>query len=92
MDFQFNPTADGRRLKFLNVIGVHSHLCLAIRVGRPCRAGDVVEVLEELTWGSNVSGEPHQEIGQVTEINRFLKVKAKLLTHCCNTLHRTTAG
>jgi putative transposase len=59
MDFHFDAIADGRRLKFLNVIGVHSRLCLAIRVGRPCRARDVVEVLEELTWGSTVSGEPH---------------------------------
>ena len=32
-DFQFDATADGRRLKFLNVIGEHSRLCLAIRVG-----------------------------------------------------------
>ena len=37
MDFQFVPTADGRRLKFLNVIDEHSRLCLAIRVGRRWR-------------------------------------------------------
>ncbi len=37
MDFQFGATADGRRLKFLNVIDEHSRLCLAIRVGRRCR-------------------------------------------------------
>ena len=36
MDFQFDATADGRRLKFLNVIDEHSRLCLAIRVGRRC--------------------------------------------------------
>jgi transposase InsO family protein len=35
--------------KFLNVIDEHSHLCLAIRVGRRCKAKDVVAVLEELT-------------------------------------------
>jgi len=29
-DFQFDATADGRRLKFLNVIDAHSRLCLAI--------------------------------------------------------------
>jgi hypothetical protein len=34
MDLQFDATADGRRLKFLNVIDKHSRLCLAIRVGR----------------------------------------------------------
>ena len=33
MDFQFDMTADGRRLKFLNLIDEHSCLCLAIRVG-----------------------------------------------------------
>jgi len=49
MDFQFDATADGRRLKFLNVIDEHSRLCLAIRVGRRCRAEEVVAVLEELT-------------------------------------------
>ena len=48
-DFQFDATADGRRLKFLNVIDEHSRLCLAIRVGGRCKAKDVVEVLEELT-------------------------------------------
>jgi putative transposase len=45
MDFQFDATADGRRLKFLNVIDEHSRLCLAIRVGRRCKAKDVVAVL-----------------------------------------------
>ena len=29
MDFHFDTTADGRRLKFLNVIDEHSRLCLA---------------------------------------------------------------
>jgi putative transposase len=37
MDFQFNATADGRRLKFLNVTDEYSRLYLAIRVGRRCR-------------------------------------------------------
>ena len=46
IDFQFDATADGRRLKFLNVIDEHSRLCLALRVGRRCKAK---EVLEDLT-------------------------------------------
>ncbi|WP_370561624.1 IS3 family transposase [Cyanobium sp. NS01] len=46
MDFQFDATADGRRLKFLNVIDEHSRLCLAIRVGRRCKAKDVVVIDE----------------------------------------------
>lgn len=33
MHFQFDPTADVRKLKFMNVIDVHSRRCLAIRVG-----------------------------------------------------------
>jgi hypothetical protein len=49
MDFQFGATADGRRIKFLNVIDEHSRFCLAIRVGRRCKAKAVVAVLEELT-------------------------------------------
>ncbi len=49
MDFQFDATADGRRLKFLNVIDEHSRLCLVIRVGRRCEAKVVVAGLEELT-------------------------------------------
>ena len=49
MDFQFDTAADCRRLKFLNVIDEHSRPCLAIRVGRRCKAKDVVAVLEEPT-------------------------------------------
>jgi putative transposase len=48
-DIQFDTTADGRRLKFLKVIDEHSRLCLAIRVGRRCKAKDVVAALEEPT-------------------------------------------
>jgi putative transposase len=49
IDFQFDATADGRRLKSLNVIDEHSCLYLAIRVGRRCKAKDEVTVLEDLT-------------------------------------------
>jgi putative transposase len=48
MDFKLNATVEGRLLKLLNVIDEHSRLCLAIRVGRRCKAKDVVTVLEEL--------------------------------------------
>lgn len=48
MDVPFDATADGRRLKFLNVIDEDSHLCQAIRLGRRCKARDVVAVLEKL--------------------------------------------
>jgi len=46
---QFESTSDGRRLNVLNVIDEHSRLCLAIRVGRRCKAKDVEAVLEALT-------------------------------------------
>jgi hypothetical protein len=48
MNLHFDATADGRRLKFLKVIEEHSRLCLAIRVGRRCKARGVVTVLKEL--------------------------------------------
>lgn len=48
MHFQFDSTADGRRLKFLNVIDEHSRLYLGIRVGRR-KVKDVVAVLEQLS-------------------------------------------
>jgi len=49
MNFRFDATAVGRRLKFLTVIDEHSRLCLAIWVGRRCKVKDIVAVLEELT-------------------------------------------
>ena len=45
MDFQFDATADGRRLKFLNVIDKRSALCLAIRAGRRSKDKDEVTLL-----------------------------------------------
>ncbi len=37
MDFQFDATADGRRLKFLNVIDEHSRLCLPSESAGPAK-------------------------------------------------------
>jgi len=48
IDFQFDQTMDGRTLKFLNVIHEYSRLCLAIRVGRRCRAAEVIDTIEEM--------------------------------------------
>jgi len=48
IDFQFDQTMDGRMLKFLNVVDEFSRVCLAIRVGRRCRAVDVIDTIEEL--------------------------------------------
>ena len=49
MDFQFDATADGRGLRFLNVNDGQIHLFLAIRLVKCCKAMDVVTVVEELT-------------------------------------------
>ena len=48
IDFQFDQTMDGRTLKFLNVVDEYSRVCLAIRVGRRCKAVDVIDAIEEL--------------------------------------------
>ncbi|WP_255113534.1 DDE-type integrase/transposase/recombinase [Synechococcus lacustris] len=48
IDFQFDQTMNGRTLKFLNVIDEFSRVCLAIRVGRRCKAVDVIDTIEEL--------------------------------------------
>ncbi len=49
MDFQFDATAVGRKLKFHNVIDEHSRLFLANRVCRRSKVEDVVAVLDEHT-------------------------------------------
>lgn len=38
IDFQFDQTMNRRTLKFLNVIDEFSRVCLAIRMGRRCKA------------------------------------------------------
>ena len=48
IDLQFDQTMDGRTLKFLNLIDEYSRVCLAIRVGRRCKAVDVIDTIEEL--------------------------------------------
>jgi transposase InsO family protein len=48
IDFQFDQSMDGRRLKFLNILDEYSRFCLAIRVARRCKAVDVIAALEDL--------------------------------------------
>jgi len=48
IDFQFDQTMDGRRLKLLNIVDEYSRLYLAICVGRRCKAVDVIDSIEEL--------------------------------------------
>ncbi len=47
-DFQFDETADGRRLKLLNIVDEFTREALAMRVGRSCDADDVVATIEAL--------------------------------------------
>ena len=48
IDFQFDETSDGRRLKLANIVDEHTREALAMRVGRTCTADDLVEVLARL--------------------------------------------
>ena len=48
LDFQFDETADQRRLKLLNVVDEYTREALAMRVGRTCDADDVVATVEAL--------------------------------------------
>ena len=48
IDFQFDETADQRRLKMANVVDEFTREALAIRVGRSCTADELIDVLEAL--------------------------------------------
>jgi len=54
IDFQFDETADGRRLKLANIVDEHTREALAMRVARTCTADDLVEALAGLTAGRGV--------------------------------------
>jgi putative transposase len=48
IDFQFDETDDGRRLKLTNIVDEHTREALDMRVGRTCTADGVVETLDRL--------------------------------------------
>ena len=48
IDFQFDETADGRRVKLANIVDEHTREALAMPVGRTCTADDLIEVLTGL--------------------------------------------
>jgi putative transposase len=48
IDFQFDETADCRRLKLANLVDEHTREALAMRVGRSCNADELVAVIETL--------------------------------------------
>jgi putative transposase len=48
-DFIFDRTSNGRSLKWLSIMDEYTRQCLALEVGRTMTAGDVIDVLIELT-------------------------------------------
>ena len=48
IDFVFDHTSSGLSLKWLAVIDEHTRECLALKVGRRCTSGQVLDVLREL--------------------------------------------
>ncbi len=56
LDFQFDETADQRRLKLLNVVDEHTREALRMDVDRSITADQVVDTIEELTRQRGVPG------------------------------------
>lgn len=48
IDFQFDETADRRRIKLCNIVDEYTREALAIRVGRTCTAENVITLIEQL--------------------------------------------
>jgi putative transposase len=48
LDFQFDETADQRRLELLNIVDEFTREALTMRVGRSCDADQVVAAIEAL--------------------------------------------
>jgi putative transposase len=83
LDFQFDETADRRRLKSLHVVDEHTREALAMRVGRTCTADQVVDVLADLVA---VRGAPeHLRMDNGPEM-----IAWALRDHCRLTGTRTT--
>lgn len=63
IDFQFDETADGRRLKLFNVVDEHTREALAMRVARSCTADDVIAVIEALAATRGAPGHLRMDNG-----------------------------
>ena len=48
IDFQFDETSDGRRLKLTNIVDEFTHEALAMRVGRSCNTDQLIDIIENL--------------------------------------------
>ncbi len=63
LDFQFDETADGRRLKLLNVVDEFTREALACTVGRSMDADGVVAVIERLAGERGAPGHLRMDNG-----------------------------
>lgn len=63
IDFQFDETADGRRLKLLNIVDEHTREALAMTTGRRADADTVVTVLEQLVSRRGAPGHLRMDNG-----------------------------
>jgi len=63
IDFQFDETSDGRRLKLTNIVDEHTREALAMRVGRSCTADDLVAVVEQLVAERGAPGHLRMDNG-----------------------------
>lgn len=63
IDFQFDETADQRRLKLLNIVDEFTREALAMRVGRTCSADELVSVIEALVAERGAPGHLRMDNG-----------------------------
>jgi putative transposase len=63
IDFQFDETSDGRRLKLANIVDEHTREALAMRVGRTCGADELLEVIDGLVADRGAPGHLRMDNG-----------------------------
>jgi putative transposase len=63
IDFQFDETSDGRRLKLANIVDEHTREGLAMRVGRTCGADDLLAVIDALVAERGAPGHLRMDNG-----------------------------
>jgi transposase InsO family protein len=63
IDFQFDETADGRRLKLANIVDEHTREALAMRVGRTCDADELLGVIDGLVAERGAPGHLRMDNG-----------------------------
>jgi transposase InsO family protein len=63
IDFQFDETSDGRRLKLANIVDEHTREALAMRVGRTCGADELLGVIDGLVAERGAPGHLRMDNG-----------------------------